>query len=485
MKRRDCLLLFGAAGMAAVGAGCGKEELKQFTSAREETEPAPLPATGDIAPEVRLLNRAAFGPAPGDVARVEAEGAQRWLEAQMNAPTDDEDEVTGLKLRLRRLEIFQHNPHDLLDWPDEAVLRQLQQAAILRAVYSRWQLRERMVDFWSNHFNVYARKAMGVQMLGTDTTGVLRKHALGRFPDMLRASARSPAMLSYLDNQQNRKGVANENYARELMELHSLGVGGGYTQKDVQEVARCLTGWTIEDRFLHAKGTFRFAPELHDDGEKKVLGVTIPAGGGETDGDRVLDIVAHHPSTARYIARKMTRYFHGDEDPALVDKVAAVYEKSGGDIRAMLRPLLSSDALASSPPILKRPFDFLVSSLRVTNADTDADGGLQEYLAQLGQPLFQWPMPDGYPDKTSAWTGSMLARWNFAIDMTQNRVRGTSCEPEQLAKGGPSRVVEAVLALRQAEPAAAGITAALAHHLPHAPAEAVALCLSSPAFQWR
>jgi uncharacterized protein (DUF1800 family) len=296
-------------------------------------------------------------------------------------------------------------------------------------------------------------------------------------------------MLSYLDNPSNRHGVANENYARELMELHTLGVHGGYTQNDVQEVARCLTGWTVEDRFLHRRGTFRFDRERHDDGPKMVLGVSIPAGGGAADGDRVLEILATHPSTARFIAGKLVRYFHGESAPSesVIASVAEVYKTTGGSIPAMLRALLAgkgphgiSPTLLSATPLLKRPFDYVVSALRVTGAETDGGSALQKHLAGMGQPLFQWPMPDGYPDNTAAWTGSLLARWNFAAALMSGDIPGTSADKMPFRN---AELIEAVL------PGLDGETRARLGHclrpFHHQPDQSLALLLASPAFQWR
>jgi uncharacterized protein (DUF1800 family) len=314
-------------------------------------------------------------------------------------------------------------------------------------------------------------------------------------------------MLSYLDNQVNRRrdpktgAGANENYARELMELHSLGVHGGYTQKDVQEVARCLTGWTVENRFLRARGTFRFDPDLHDDGPKTVLGVTIPAGGGKSDGDRVLEILAKHPSTARFISAKLCRYFLGVEDEAWTKKLAALYLQTDGDIPSMLHPLLLSDALLESPPILKRPFDFVVSAMRALSTDMQSSLPVQEHLAQMGQALYQWPMPDGFPDRTSAWTGSLLARWNFAFALATNGLPGTQVDAPALARASGAKTeaesADALLSLILARPADSPelrplretVRTYLASSAGSEPgqtlSESAALLLASPAFQWR
>ena len=351
------------------------------------------------------------------------------------------------------------------------------------------QLRERMVDFWSNHFNIYARKKIGgpdnspemVEVFAARDNGdVIRAHALGTFPQMLQASARSPAMLGYLDNQLNHKGVANENYAREIMELHTLGVGGGYSQKDVQEVARCLTGWTIEDGFLKNKGLFKYDDTLHDDGEKIVLGHRIRAGGGESDGTQVLEILANHPSCARFIAKKLVRYFHGNEDATQIAQTAAIYRKTRGDIKAMVRPLLTAPELLTSPPTMKRPFDFMASALRAANAETDGKTGVLEHLEKMGQPLFQWPMPNGYPDKTTSWTGSLLARWNFAFALAHNELKGTVADFGKTPN--ENSLVERILGRRMNDVSLTDVVAAI-HGM--APMDTAALLLSSPAFQWR
>lgn len=420
---------------------------------------------------VRLANRLAFGPRPGDVGRIEQMGRAEYFREQLTA---DLPEPLHLQLRLRRMEIYQFEPADLEGWPEETVIRQLQQAALLRATYSPNQLLERMVDFWSNHFNIYARKGHAMYRISKDQVEVVRRHALGRFIDLLSASARSPAMLAYLDNTENRRGVPNENYARELLELHTLGVHGGYTQRDVLEVARCFTGWGIETRFLRKRGQFRFDPETHDEGEKVVLGHRIPAGGGVEDGQRVLRILAAHPSCARYLASKFCRYFTGLEDGPLVERIARVYTRSGGNVRAMLQAIVRSQDLAEGPPLVKRPLDFVASALRALDADTDAGSGILDHLDRMGQPLHQWPMPDGYPDQTSSWTGSLLARWNFALALAGNQIPGTSIRADQFAK----RVAVEDLTLP-------GLMVPKVIERSREPRYRTALCLMAPEFQWR
>jgi uncharacterized protein (DUF1800 family) len=504
LERRDCLKLGAVAGAGALLSGCS-------TITRRFTHPTPpksvaLPV-GDVEPTTRLVNRVSFGPTPGEIERVAKMGPESYVTEQLHF--DDAIEPRIVALRISSLEALQINAAELGDLPLTEVLRQLEQASIIRAVYSPHQLRERMVEFWSNHFNIYARKGVGVWFKPTDEIQVIRKHALGTFPDLLKASAHSPAMLQYLDNQVNRrkdeKGAgANENYARELMELHSLGVHGGYSQKDVQEVARCLTGWTVEDRnwFPH-KGTFRFDADRHDSGTKTVLGIKIPAGRGIEDGDQVLDILSRHPSTAKFISHKLCRYFLGDDADKWTDKIADIYLKTDGDIKQMLRPLLLSEELKSGPPILKRPFDFTVSALRALNADTDGGKPIQEHLGRMGQPLYQWPMPDGYPDRTGAWTGSLLARWNFATNLLTGGVPGTTIDLPGLMKVSgattPAQSTDALLQMLLARhPASEGVAPLREKILAHAtkvaktgdtkrsaPQECAALIISSPEFQWR
>lgn len=424
MTRREWLQLAALCGGALLS-GCSRamrDVLPQPENAAPFEHSAPI---GKAEPIKRLLERTTFGARPSDIARVAQIGAAAYIDEQL-AANCDEDNV--LKLRLRGVEIFQMDAVEMRDSPETEVLRQLQQAAILRAVYSRNQLRERLVEFWSDHFNVYALKDPNVYFTARDQENVVRRHALGHFPEMLRASARSAAMLQYLDNTRNRRGVPNENYARELMELHTLGVNGGYTQRDVQEVARCFTGWTVEDRFLRRRGSWRFDDSAHDDGAKTVLGVHFLSGGGERDALRVLDILAAHPATARHISGKLCRYFLGEENAAWTRELARIYLATKGDIKAMLRPLLLSNELVSAPPIMKRPFDFLASSLRATNADTDGNAALQKHLSDMGQALYLWPMPDGYPNRSASWTGSLLPRWNFAAALCCNEINGTTLD---------------------------------------------------------
>lgn len=347
----------------------------------------------------------------------------------------------------------------------QMVVTDLQRAAVLRAVYSERQLNEVIINFWENHFNIYIHKNAS-QWLSTEfNRDAIRPFAMGRFRDLLGATAHSPAMLYYLDNWQSsvvkkyppskdkparQTGGVNENYARELMELHTMGVGGGYTQKDVQEVARCFTGWSIH-RPDHV-GTFMFNPSWHDNGEKIVLGQKIPAGGGIADAEKVLDILAKHPSTARFIATKLARRFFGDNPPKLViNQAAQVFLKTDGSIRETLRSIITSPAFLAPGAYqtkVKSPFEFVVSSLRILNAETDGNRSLLDWITKMGQPIFGHLTPEGYPDQSDEWlsVGSLLVRFNFANALATNKIRGTKIEIAKILSEAAPEDSQAVIA---------------------------------------
>ncbi len=399
--------------------------------------------------------------------------------------------------------------------PPQRILVELQASRILRATYSERQLQEVLVDFWTNHFNVFSGKGADRWLLVSYDRDTIRPNTLGKFHDLLVATAQSPAMLFYLDNfqsvspnmqtarrtgegsgraglfglergkrrrlgrdqrpsdgnpgaperselpqpapnaQRQRRGI-NENYARELMELHTLGVDGGYTQKDVQEVARCFTGWTIlaprgggaagamlnerrAEMLRQNAGRFFFNQRAHDDGEKIVLGHKIPAGGGMNDGLRVLEILARHPATAKFIATKLTRYFVSDTPPAaLVDRVAAAFRKSDGDIRETLRAIFLSPEFNSAVAYrakVKRPFELAISSLRTLGAETTGGPQLHQWIARMGEPLYGFQTPNGYSDSAESWvnTGGLLERLNFGLALASNRIPGTRVDLKRFA----------------------------------------------------
>lgn len=464
--------LLGIGAVSAVVAGCAPLARRMAPDLPDDLS---LPK-GDVEPALRLVNRVSFGPTPGELSRVKKVGHDAYLKEQIYP---EDGEPLHLMMQLQRLDAYRMDAHEMEELPLELVLTQLQQGTILRATYSPHQLRERLVEFWSDHFNIYARKGSSAFRKGPDEMAVIRKHALGNFKELLSASAHSPAMLAYLDNQVNVKGVANENYARELMELHTLGVHGGYTQQDVQEVARCFTGWGIENRFLHAKGKFVFDAEKHDDGVKEVLGKQIPAGGGEKDGALVIEMLAMHPNTAKFICTKLCRYFLGHTAPKVVDNLAKTFLDNKGEIKPVVSEMFSESNLAEAPPVQKRPFDYVVSALRVTGAQTDGGRGLQEHLDKMGMPLFQWPMPDGYPVKPEAWTGTLLARWNFAAALAKDQIPGTVVDLEKLKQRSGDGLAAVLLGSTSS---AKAVSQAADGDDPRMLATA---CLASPDFQWR
>lgn len=474
ITRREAL---GGMAISALAAGCAPMRL--VLSGPKPV--VPLPEL-DRSPEAVALSRFGFGARPGDLEEVAKQGLDAWFESQLAAPEEDPPE---LMMSLRRLDIMHLSAWELRDYPVDHIVGQMQRATIQRAAHSPWQLRERMVDFWSNHFSVFARKGLTAYRKATDDRDVIRKNALGSFPAMVRGSAKSTAMLLYLDQQASNYAYPNENYARELLELHTLGVNSGYTQKDVMEVARCLTGWTEERGFLKRRGTFKFDPALHDDGAKIVLGHRIAPGGGVEDGEQVLDLVSTHPWTAAHISRKLARFFLGDAGVRLEPELAQVFLETDGDIASMLRTIYQSKVWVGGPPLLKRPFDFAISALRAFDGETDGGEPMRNRLAAMSQPLFEWPMPDGYPDGTEAWTGSMLQRWNFAIAFCRGDLTGTKANLKDLRRryGGSN---EAFLAAAfQAPPTAERLASLRDVVRGRTAAEAAALTICSPEFQWR
>jgi len=349
------------------------------------------------------------------------------------------------------------------------VITDLQRAKLLRAVYSERQLYEVIVDFWENHFSIFANKDDDRYLLTSFDRETIRPFVMGRFRDLLGATAHSPAMLYYLDNWRSSvprpypakgdkpagvDGGLNENYARELMELHTMGVDGGYTQKDVQEVARCFTGWTIEKP--NQEGLFLYRPGLHDNGDKIVLGHKILAGGGIADGERVLDILATHPATARFIATKLARRFISDDPPnSAIDRATEVFLKTDGSIRETLRALITSPEFFAATTYrakLRSPFEYVAAAMRALNADTDGDRPVLDAIGRMGQPVFGRITPDGYADRADQWlsSGAMVGRFNFASALATNRIKGTKIDFEKLLSGiDPANKVQVASRLAQ------------------------------------
>jgi uncharacterized protein (DUF1800 family) len=348
----------------------------------------------------------------------------------------------------------------------QRVVEELAMAKMTRAIYSERQLQQVMNDFWFNHFNVYAGKGDDKWFLTSYERDVIQPNVLGKFKDLVTETAKSPAMLFYLDNflsadpnaaarqaqqramrqamrrgpygyppppQQQQQGKKqprglNENYARELMELHTLGVDGGYTQKDVTEVARCFTGWTIEKPKENPK--FKFDDKLHDPNPKIVLGKKIHAGGMK-DGEQVIDMLTKNPNTARFISTKLARHFVSDTPPpALVEHMSKTFLKSNGDIKEVMRTMIYSPEFWSRDAYrakVKTPFELVASTVRALGTDVDTAMPLVQWSSRIGEPLYQCQPPTGYSDKAETWvnTGALLNRLNFSLALAGNKVRGS------------------------------------------------------------
>ena len=371
---------------------------------------------------IHLLHRTSYGFSQSDIDLANELGFDNYLEYQLDAFAIDtswlEDILNDIlpSLQMSYQEIFIEARENDDFFPGFEIIA----ASLLRATYSPRQLHELMVEFWSNHFNVNVFDGAVLYLKTVDDRENIRPFALETFRDLLFANAKSPAMLYYLDGYSNTVQGPNENYARELMELHTLGVGGGYTESDVKEVARCFTGWSITDE---TEDVFIFIPELHDSDSKVVLGQTIPAGGGIEDGEMVLDILANHQSTANFIAFKLCRRFISDNPPqTIIDQVAATYQSTSGNIKDMLRTLFDSQEFAESQDLkFKRPVEFLTSLVRTLQpVDASKIFELIYYnIDKLNQVPFTYHAPTGFSDVSDTWLNSnaLLDRWNlgFAI----------------------------------------------------------------------
>ena len=477
----------------------------------------PLLAPRDSA--LHALNRLAYGPQPGEVERVGSEGVMHWIDRQLSPETIDDD---GLARREHEFRIFEYDRRDLAGVyaemqrerrerlqrgdtaaakADDAPLaqrgrrlaRQFEQLAVVRAARSERQLYEIMVDFWFNHFNVYAAKGADRFLTPDYLEHVIRPRAMGKFSDLLIATAESPAMLFYLDNwesvapgsvppntmrasirpffgrrpglfgpppmrdpaqqdsarrraaQRMPKGI-NENYARELLELHTLGVDGGYTQHDVIEVARIFTGWSIKQP--QQGGDFEFHDWAHDRGEKQVLGIQFPGGHGKDEGIRLLRLLANHPATMHHVSSQLCQRFVNDRPPdGCVDDAVAAWKRSDGDIREVLRAIFTGPDFWARENVrakVKTPLEFVVSAARALAVEPDTAPQLAQIVARLGEPLFLHVAPDGYPEMQDAWvnSGALLDRMNAAVALAAGKLPAvvvnldslvvSSTDPEQL-----------------------------------------------------
>jgi uncharacterized protein (DUF1800 family) len=417
-----------------------------------------------------------------------------------------EDMLIAMNQRERR-QLFAPAPSQirreimLLNSPQQVIAYDLLDSKMLRAIESTQQLAEQLDDFWFNHFNVYYEKGSDRFLLPQYEREAIRPHVLGHFRDLLEATAKSPAMLYFLDNFESvrpdldandrkrkvKRGL-NENYGRELMELHTLGVNGGYTQNDVTEVARCFTGWGIQEP--RKGGGFFYNDKLHDKSRKIVLGHVIAAGGGMDDGEQVLDILAAHPSTAHFISTELAQHFVADHPPeALVNRMAQTFLSSNGSIREVMKTMLNSKEFWSEGAYrakLKSPFEMVASSARALDAHVIDGWALANQVGTLGEPLYRKLEPTGYSNLSSEWVNSaaLLGRMNFALQLAQNHVESVKVDVSRF--GDDPNEVAKILMFRAMSPSTrAAIEKALEDQKQKNPAMVAALVIGSPDFQKR
>ena len=412
----------------------GRSVLADDSESAGETEPRQL---GGFEEASHVLNRLAFGPLPGQVEELAKSDWKRWAETQLEPEKIDdgklEEYLAGKYPTLQKSITKLEGEYRNLSGNNKArnqlrrdVERELVDIVLLRAVFSQKQFQQVIVEFWRNHFNVDVNK---VPLLATDyENNVLNKFAFGKFEDLLMATATHPAMMYYLDNYVSNASNLNENYAREIMELHTLGVDNGYTQDDVINMARTLTGWTTG--WQGANYCFYFDPKIHHDQPVTVVGLQLDGQGGQADGERAIRHLAAHPNTARFISLKLCRYLVNDRpDDELVDRIAGVFQDTGGDLRQVYRAIIFSEEFVDSKNYrakFKTPFEFVVSTLRATDSRIQSTNKLVKTLNLMGQPIYECLEPTGYYDQAEAWLdpGVMIYRWNFALDLVQNKVSG-------------------------------------------------------------
>jgi uncharacterized protein (DUF1800 family) len=439
---------------------------------------------------VTLVRRITNGITPGEMTLARKLGFYGYLNYHLNALKIDDVEVQSYIAA--NFPNSQQDSAQLYSLDQGVVKSQFVQATLYRAAFSKRQLLERMTEFWNDHFNINYDTVEYMKV--ADDRDVARKYALGSFYDLVKASAHSPAMLEYLDNTRNRRGNTNQNYARELMELHTLGVDGGYTQDDVDQLARCLTGWTIAPRGVG----FVFDPTGHDFTAKTVLGQTIPAQPstagqlGAYDGDFMIDFLLKHPSTAKFVSKKMLRWLlRYDPSDAQITDVASVYTKTKGDIPSMIRAILTPTNLTAAAQKYRRPYSYILAALRGTGANMlRVDRITGTWLNTVGQSLFAWATPDGYPDKVDYWAGGVLQRWNFATYLTTNTTDAVVDINAFMSTPTPTGVVDAINTRLFGDEMPDNLRARLMTYAQGGTLnaarvrEVLALALSSSTFQW-
>ena len=429
ISRRNFLKYMGATGVAV----SGLDRLQTVLAHMPATafRPASLEARSEVH---HVIDRLTFGATDDLVKHVQAIGIEAFIEEQLNPEQLD---VSVLRQFDDLFPDMNSNAGQILAKYENLagqVYRQLAGYMVVQAMYSPRQLYERMVHFWTDHFSIFAGNSILVAMKIDDDRDVIRQHALGKFRDLLGASAHSPAMLNYLDNALSEKSAPNENYGRELLELHTLGINGGYTEFDVKEVARALTGWSVtrprQVRNADRSLAFTYYPQMHDDGDKTVLGQLI-ASNGEAEGEQILDIIARHPSTANFVCTKLVRRFVADNPPPeIVAACADTFLQTEGDIKSVLRTLFDHTQFWTAAPKFKRPIEYSISVLRGLNYEmTDSNqffNAMGYVLENLGHIPFRRSTPDGYPDEQADWVDNQLMRWNIALAAAHGDVPGAS-----------------------------------------------------------
>jgi uncharacterized protein (DUF1800 family) len=465
---------------------------------------APPPdANAELEP-VRALDEVL---APGELETIRTGNAERKHELLESMPQERIEDMLIAMNPKQRTQLFGAAPSPirreimLLNSPQQVVAYDLLDSKMLRAVESTRQLAEELDDFWFNHFNVFYEKGSDRFLIPQYEREAIRPHVLGQFRDLLEATAKSPAMLFFLDNFESvrpdidandkkrkvKRGL-NENYGRELMELHTLGVNGGYTQKDVTEVARCFTGWGIQEP--RKGGGFFYNDKLHDKGEKIVLGHVIAAGGGIDDGEQVLDILARHPSTAHFISKELAQHFVADNPPeSLVNRMAQTFRSTNGSIREVMKTMLNSKEFWSEGAYrakLKSPFEMVASSARALDAHVIDGWALANQVGTLGEPLYRKLEPTGYSNLSSEWVNSaaLLGRMNFALQLAQNHVESVKVDVSRFGDD-PSAVAKMLMFRAMSPQTREAIDKALEDKKQKNPAMVAALVIGSPDFQKR
>ncbi len=506
----------GALGTGVAITGCAGDPTIPFLppgSGEPSPDSSPVANTGDSSPQVGtgvdesevlagalypgldtktiLLNRITYGPTAADVAEINRVGYMAYVEAQLNYSSINDSQVNAMLAAYPSLLM---TPATMSSFAEESSLDDLTTATILRAIYSKRQLFEKVVEFWNDHFNVSGFTGNTARYKVIADRDVIRANAMGRFKDLLMATAKSPAMLRFLDNERSRVGRPNENYARELMELHTLGVSGGYVQSDVQDLARALTGWTIGTSGA-SLNAFQYRSDLHDNAAKRIMTLILAANGGITDGERAIDFLATHPTTARFIAGKLVAHFVSEDRPAsLVDQATTTFRLTNGDIKATLRSILSDSSMRLATAKVKRPFQLFVDVARRSGATPVNPNVFFSYIRAMGHRPFAWSTPDGYPQQSNYWAPGLLPRWNILSMLAGGQVPCLPISAAALAQANaattPDRIVALWDSLFFGTKMPAADKQALIDYIQRQPSdnyrkyvESLALALSLPAFQ--